>query len=98
MMTDMPPRASEPTALPFTTQQPSPPMETSKHSTPEHTLSEPLETHTGLELGVRHVPPTQEKWDYPRINTWRLAATLFAFIIFGMNDASYGALLPYVCQ
>ena len=37
-----------------------------------------------------------QRWNHPRINTWRLAAIFFAFIAFGMNDGSYGALLPYV--
>ena len=36
------------------------------------------------------------RWNKPRINTYRLATIFFAFINFGMNDASYGALLPYV--
>jgi len=45
------------------------------------------------------VPAVQarERWNKPRANTWRLAAIFFAFIVFGMNDASYGALVPYVC-
>lgn len=37
-----------------------------------------------------------QRWNHPRINTSRLAAIFFAFIAFGMNDGSYGALLPYV--
>ncbi|KAL8721523.1 MAG: hypothetical protein Q9225_001822 [Loekoesia sp. 1 TL-2023] len=37
-----------------------------------------------------------ERWDYPRINTYRLAAIFFAFLNFGMNDGSYGALVPYI--
>lgn len=36
------------------------------------------------------------RWDYPRINTYRLAAIFFAFLNFGMNDGSYGALVPYI--
>ncbi|KAL8710351.1 MAG: hypothetical protein Q9220_005121 [cf. Caloplaca sp. 1 TL-2023] len=36
------------------------------------------------------------RWDRPRINTYRLAAIFFAFLNFGMNDGSYGALVPYV--
>lgn len=41
---------------------------------------------------------TRERWNKPRANTWRLAAIFFAFVVFGMNDASYGALVPYVCS
>ncbi|KAL8953892.1 MAG: hypothetical protein Q9222_000266 [Ikaeria aurantiellina] len=37
-----------------------------------------------------------QRWDRPRINTYRLAAIFFAFLNFGMNDGSYGALVPYI--
>ncbi|KAL8643070.1 MAG: hypothetical protein Q9228_000309 [Teloschistes exilis] len=37
-----------------------------------------------------------ERWNHPRINQYRLAAVFFAFINFGMNDGSYGALVPYI--
>lgn len=46
--------------------------------------------------GHRNVVDVQQTWKYPRINTWRLATVFFAFINFGMNDACYGALIPYV--
>ena len=36
------------------------------------------------------------QWNKPRENIYRLASIFFAFINFGMNDASYGPLLPYV--
>ena len=42
------------------------------------------------------VVETKQRWNSPRINTYRLAAIFFAFINFGMNDGSYGALIPYV--
>ena len=31
-----------------------------------------------------------QKWNYPRSNRWRVFATLFAFILFGLNDSAYG--------
>ncbi|KAL8695171.1 MAG: hypothetical protein Q9218_000339 [Villophora microphyllina] len=37
-----------------------------------------------------------ERWNRPRINKYRLAAVFFAFLNFGMNDGSYGALVPYI--
>ena len=37
-----------------------------------------------------------ERWNRPRINSYRLGAIFFAFLVFGMNDGSYGALVPYV--
>ena len=39
---------------------------------------------------------TKQRWNSPRINTYRLAAIFFSFMNFGMNDGSYGALIPYV--
>ena len=57
--------------------------------------------HTSNDLpgpGTHNVVAIQETWKYPRINTWRLAAVFFAFINFGMNDACYGAAIPYVCK
>ncbi|KAJ4117450.1 hypothetical protein NW765_010870 [Fusarium oxysporum] len=37
-----------------------------------------------------------EHWNSPRINSYRYYATNFSFLIMGMNDASPGALLPYI--
>lgn len=57
------------------------------------------EGHTLNDLpgpGAHNVVAIQETWRYPRINTYRLAAIFFAFINFGMGDASYGALIPFV--
>jgi hypothetical protein len=43
-------------------------------------------------------PPTisngLEQWNKPRINVYRYLATLYCFIIMGMNDAAYGVSLP----
>ncbi|ORY64261.1 major facilitator superfamily domain-containing protein [Pseudomassariella vexata] len=36
------------------------------------------------------------KWNQPRINAYRFLTTILCFIIMGMNDASVGALLPYI--
>lgn len=47
-------------------------------------------------LGAQNTVEAQQTWKHPRINTWRLAAVFYAFINFGMNDACYGALIPYV--
>jgi hypothetical protein len=37
-----------------------------------------------------------ERWNNPKINIWRTAATFYASVIMGANDAAYGALIPYV--
>ena len=54
------------------------------------------ERPSGVFSGTGHIVQTKERWNNPKINTYRLAAIFFAFIVFGMNDASYGALIPYV--
>ncbi|KAL9063610.1 MAG: hypothetical protein Q9161_009379 [Pseudevernia consocians] len=46
--------------------------------------------------GASHVVEKKQRWNSPRINTYRLAAIFFAYILFGMNDGSYGALIPYI--
>ncbi len=37
-----------------------------------------------------------EVWNRPRVNMYRTFATFWAFIVMGMNDASYGPLIPYL--
>lgn len=37
-----------------------------------------------------------EIWYKPRINLYRVLATFYAFAIMGMNDASYGPIIPYL--
>lgn len=37
-----------------------------------------------------------ERWNSPDGNMWRVFATFWSFLIVGMNDGSYGALVPFV--
>ncbi|KAF7559306.1 hypothetical protein G7046_g4849 [Stylonectria norvegica] len=37
-----------------------------------------------------------QRWNSPRINTYRFCAANFSFVIMGMNDACIGALIPYI--
>lgn len=37
-----------------------------------------------------------ESWKSPRINLYRVPATFWSFIVMGMNDATYGAIIPYL--
>ncbi|KAF2166036.1 hypothetical protein M409DRAFT_23763 [Zasmidium cellare ATCC 36951] len=37
-----------------------------------------------------------ETWNFPRRNIYKLAAAFWAFVIMGMNDATYGAIIPYL--
>ena len=38
----------------------------------------------------------QQSWNQPRRNAFRVAACFYSFLVFGMNDAAYGALVPYL--
>jgi fucose permease len=40
--------------------------------------------------------PVLQKWNNPRINMFRVFATFYSFVILGLNDAAYGALIPYM--
>lgn len=35
-----------------------------------------------------------QKWNCPRSNRWRVFATFFAFLLFGLNDSAYGVWMP----
>ena len=37
-----------------------------------------------------------EQWNHPRINVYRVSATFWSFLIMGANDATYGAIIPYL--
>ncbi|KAK5111269.1 hypothetical protein LTR85_012210 [Meristemomyces frigidus] len=37
-----------------------------------------------------------ERWNYPRSNIYRVFAVFWAFLIMGANDATYGAIIPYL--
>ena len=37
-----------------------------------------------------------EQWNSSRVNIYRYLSIIFSFIILGMNDSVYGALIPYV--
>ncbi|TVY85050.1 Bypass of stop codon protein [Lachnellula suecica] len=41
-------------------------------------------------------PIPLEQWNKPNINKYRYLASLYCFVIMGMNDAAYGALIPYL--
>jgi hypothetical protein len=49
-----------------------------------------LDSPNGPPPNAVHV---KQKWNSPRINTWRLAFTFFALFDQGLNDASFGVSL-----
>jgi len=57
----------------------------------------------GSKEGIREdvTPPDTavealQMWNEPRINMWRVFATLYSFFIFGMNDGAYGVRFPFL--
>lgn len=37
-----------------------------------------------------------QRWNHPRINLLRTLAAFWGFVVMGMNDSAYGALIPYL--
>ncbi|KAF2804813.1 MFS general substrate transporter [Mytilinidion resinicola] len=37
-----------------------------------------------------------QRWNHPRGNLFRTMAAFWGFVVMGMNDAAYGALIPYL--
>ncbi|KAG8628031.1 hypothetical protein KVT40_003904 [Elsinoe batatas] len=50
-------------------------------------------------LTLESSPPTTEtleSWNHPRTNIHRTLAAFFSLFLTGMNDATYGAVIPYI--
>lgn len=61
----------------------------------KETIHRPLGTTDPENGGEEAVPPSTavnalQKWNYPRINMWRVLAAFWSFFVVGMNDGSYG--------
>lgn len=57
---------------------------------PEHKAAEDTERST---TATEEEPESQypvEKWNDRPINTWRIIATFYSFIVLGANDGAYG--------
>ncbi|KAM3424687.1 hypothetical protein BST61_g6674 [Cercospora zeina] len=37
-----------------------------------------------------------ERWNFPRLNIWKVSCTFWAMVVMGLNDATYGAIIPYL--
>jgi len=73
--------------------------EPSNSSFEMHILPASNPTGKNLEISDLESPPSTavealEKWNYPRINMFRVFATFWSFFVTGMNDGSYGVSLP----
>jgi hypothetical protein len=54
-------------------------------------LGDAADRDAGSELLPKQAPEhAVQKWNDPIINTWRVLATFFSFIVVGANDAYYG--------
>jgi hypothetical protein len=58
--------------------------------------SEPGDTLEQHDVSISTPSPALERWNEPRINKYRYLATLYSFIIMGMNDAAIGVSIPWL--
>lgn len=72
----------------------------SKHTNPPKPAS--LRSDKSVD-GLDGLPPPNtavaeplESWNQSRTNMYRIFATFWSFVIMGLNDASYGPLIPYL--
>ncbi|KAG5794592.1 hypothetical protein H9Q69_006354 [Fusarium xylarioides] len=56
---------------------------------PADVVQEEVDINTSSQETI--APP---EWNHPPINKYRTAATFWSFLVVGMNDGSYGALVP----
>lgn len=56
-----------------------------------------LESTTPTELPAPSTAvSTARRWNSPKANRYRIFAVFYAFVVVGLNDAAYGALIPYL--
>ena len=68
----------------------------SNNASKDHTSSQDQDRNESLPSPTTAPIDQAELWYKPRINFWRVMATFWAFTVMGMNDASYGPLIPYL--
>ena len=71
-------------------------MEMQPPKSPSDATRPDLEDGNGSLPAPSTATPVLQKWNKPRTNMVRVFATFYSFIILGLNDAAYGALLPYM--
>ena len=65
-------------------------------NTPSKESGQPEDRNESLPSPTTAPVDQAEVWYKPRINLYRVLATFYAFALMGMNDASYGPLIPYL--
>ena len=55
-----------------------------------------LDTNQTLPSPTTTPEESLDKWNSPRINLYRTLATCWGMLVMGMNDATYGAIIPYL--
>jgi hypothetical protein len=75
----------------------------SRRASARKSTDENAQGHRTLHEDVRSdLPPPStavdalQKWNRPRANKGRFFATLFAFLLFGLNDSAYGVWMPWM--
>lgn len=52
--------------------------------------SQPIAEDTDEKIATNQDARGLEQWNKPRINIYRYLASLYTFVVMGMNDAAYG--------
>lgn len=69
-----------------------------KHSSPRGSNDGPRGSHDGVSSlpAPTTVSHTVERWNQSRANMCRVFAAFWSLLVMGMNDAAYGAIIPYL--
>lgn len=71
-------------------------MPSSAATSQERESTVPLNDRNGDLPSPNTVTERLETWNSPRRNIYRVGATFWSFIVMGMNDATYGPIIPYL--
>ena len=66
------------------------------HRRESHQSRENRELDDGALPAPTTASETLERWNRPRVNAYRTLACFMGFTVMGLNDAAYGALIPYL--
>lgn len=61
----------------------------------EHEL-QPTVRDAASAIPPRDATSVAERWNDPEHNVWRVVSCFFAFIVYGMNDGTPGAMVPHL--
>lgn len=79
---------------------PTPPGRTLGKDSPRLSSDRPRSNHSNTDISSLPAPTTVshtvERWNQSRLNVCRVLAAFWSLLVMGMNDAAYGAIIPYL--